>query len=400
MFKKLRLHIIISVAAIVWIIYAESTREKPINWFPSYSSQHKIPYGTYALRDLMPEFLKNSKVEDVRKPPYIKLKDTTLSGTYFFVDNAVNFGKDEMNSLLSFVARGNDVFISTLGANVDTLNLKTYRINTFNVQETLTLKLTNPNLDTVPYAFKKNKGQLGFKNIDSTKTEVLGKIRIYDQNGKVDVEKINFVRQKFGKGYFYFHLYPYAFTNYFVLKDSTRHYTESVLSYIDDSKPLLWDTYYKTGKSRISSPMYYVLDSKNLKWAYYSALIGVLLFVLFQGKRNQRFIPVITPLRNQTIAFAKTISSLHFERKDHKVIAEKYVFHLLDYIRTELRVPTNVIDSVFYDQVSRRSGNTMQQVENLFKRIDEIQHQSKITKEQLIELHTKIEEFKENHRSS
>lgn len=400
MFKKLRLHIILSVIAIVWILYADSVREKPINWFPSYSSKHKIPYGTYTLRNLLPDFIKNSKVRDVRVSPYVKLKDTTLVGTYFFLDNAVNFGKEEMNSLLKFVERGNDVFIATLGANVDTLNLETYRINTFNLKEKLTLKLSNPNFDTIPVQFKKTRIQYGFTSIDSTKTEVLGKIRIYDKDGNIDVEKINFVRQKFGKGYFYFHLYPYAFTNYFVLKDSTRAYTESVLSYIDDSKPLLWDGYYKAGKSRITSPMHYVLSSKNLKWAYYSALIGILIFVLFQGKRNQRYIPIITPLRNQTIAFTKTISSLHFEKKDHKIIANKHIFHFMDFIRSELHIPTEIMNESFYEHLAQRSGNSLEDIQDVFKLIQLIENQQTITKEQLIELNTKIEKCKKNYQSA
>ncbi len=399
MHKKIRLHIALSIIAILWIFYADNVRKKPINWYQSFNSQHKMPYGTYVLRNVLPEFIQNSDIRDVNQAPYIKLKDSTLIGTYFFVNNAINFGKEEMNELLEFVERGNDVFISTLGANVDTLNLKTQSIRSFNLKEQLKLKLSNPSLDTLPVAFKNDLARFGFKRIDSTKTEILGKIRIYDESNSIDVEKINFVRQKFGKGYFYFHLYPYAFTNYFMLKDSSNAYAASALSYIDYTKPLLWDRYYKTGKSRIASPMYYVLSSKNLKWAYYSALIGVLIFVLFQGKRNQRNIPIISPLKNQTIAFTKTLSNLYFERKDHKIIAEKHIFHFLDFIRNQLNITTHVINDIFYDHVSSRSGNSIEDVKKLFSQIDKIQNQESITKEELIAINTRIESFKKTYQS-
>ena len=265
MFKKLRLHIVLSVIAIAWIMYADSIREKPINWYPSFSSKHKIPYGTYVLRNLLPDYVKPSKVIDVRQPPYLKLKDSTLNGTYFFVNNIINFGKEELNELLKFVDRGNDVFISTLGANVDTLNLETHGISTFNYKEHIKLKLENPNLDTTSVGFKNDLLKLGFRSIDSTKTEILGSLRVYNKEDEIANEKINFVRQKFGKGYFYFHLYPHALTNFYMLKDSNRTYASSMLSYIDSNKPLYWDTYYKTGKSKITTPMHYVLSSKNLK---------------------------------------------------------------------------------------------------------------------------------------
>ena len=400
MFKKVRIHIILCLVAIVWIVYADSVRKKPINWFSSFHQNHKIPYGTYVLRNSLPDLLPNTKIYEVNESPYTKLKDTTLTGTYFFLDNAINFGKEEFNQLLKFVDRGNDIFISTYGAFVDTLNLKTNLINTLDINEIVKLNLVNENLDTTSFSFKNDVKKIGFKSIDSTKTEVLGKIRVENKGGKLKEERINFIRQKFGKGYFYFHLQPHAFTNYYMLKDDTNLYVASMLSYINEKKPLYWDSYYKTGKSRISTPMYYVLNSKSLKWAYYTALIGLLLFVLFQGKRNQRYIPVIKPLQNQTVAFAKTISNLYFDKKEHKAIVEKSIFYFKNYIRQQFSIPTEVLNESFYEHLASRSGNNLEDIQKLFKKIKEIQTYKNCSKEQLKELNTMIESFKKNYQTA
>ena len=215
--------------------------------------------------------------------------------------------------------------------------------------------------------------------------------------------QVNFIRYNVGKGNFYFHLFPYAFTNYTVLKDNNHKYVASVLSYIDESKPILWDAYYKNGKSKITSPMYYILSSENLKWAYYVGLLGILLFILFQGKRNQRIIPTRIPLKNQSIAFARTIASMYYEKSDHKSIANQKIIFFLDYIRTELLISTLVIDDQFFENIVAKTGNKKETIETLFQKIEIIQSQKdplyQVSKEQLIGLNNLIEEFKRKYEA-
>ncbi len=142
--------------------------------------------------------------------------------------------------------------------------------------------------------------------------------------------------------------------------------------------------------------MHYILSSKHLKWAYYIALIGVLIFVVFKGKRNQRFIPVITPLKNQTLAFTRTISNMYYEKSDHKNIATHKINYFLEYIRTHHRLSTLKIDTVFYEKLASRSGNSEEEVNKVFKKIDTIKSKEKIIQDELIDLNKAIEKFKKN----
>ena len=103
---------------------------------------------------------------------------------------------------------------------------------------------------------------------------------IRNEKDSVVSRKPNFIKTKFGKGTFYLHTFPQAFTNYNMLLDTNYTYVASVLSYLNVNKnnsssgqnsgtsnkaTILWDAYYKTGKSGISSPMHYILSSKHLK---------------------------------------------------------------------------------------------------------------------------------------
>jgi hypothetical protein len=361
---------------------------------PSFVAEHKLPYGTYVLREELSELFPNTEVKDIQLSPYMKLKDPSVSGTYLFLNDEVNFGEEEFDLLLEFVARGNDVFISTEGANVDTLNLKTRTVTSRGFFRSLELKISNPNLDTIPREFNDKVSKLGFTKIDTLNTEVLGTIRLLTSDNSVDREEVNFIRRKHGKGNFYFHLFPFAFTNFNMLKDDRHRYVASALSYIDADKPILWDAYYKSGKSKITSPMYYVLNSPSLKWAYYVALIGIVFFIFFQGKRVQRIIPVITPLRNQTLAFSRTLAGMYYEKKDHKGISKQVITYFMDYIRTHLNMSTVSIDESFISDLAARSGNSLEDVQHLFQLIKELEAKNYVSKEDLQKLNTAIDEFK------
>ena len=392
--KKVKIYLGIFALLIILIVYMESVKPKPINWFPSYVSKHKMPYGTYVLRNELATIFSAAKIDDIKIAPYVFLQDSTKTGTYIFIDEAINFGKDEFNELLQFVKRGNDVFISTHGFAIDTLNLETKGISSTALEQKSFFKLMNKNLSTKEFNFDRGFTNTSFVKIDTSSTVVLGKTGYVNQNEERVAEGVNFIKRSFGKGNFYLHTFPEAFTNYFILKSPNQQYTASVLSYLDESKPILWDAYYKTGKSSIASPMHYILSSRNLKWAYYTSLVGVLFFVIFDGKRKQRYIPIITPLKNQTLAFTRTIANMYYEKSEHKNIAEHKISYLLEYIRVKFHVPTVTINDQFYTYVASRSANDKETVMVLFNYIDQLHLKNTITKEELIKLNTLIEEFK------
>ncbi|MET2984513.1 DUF4350 domain-containing protein [Aureibaculum conchae] len=394
MSKRSKIMLGVAILLFLAFVYVEYNKPKPLNWFPTYAAKHKLPYGTYVLRNELTSIFPDTEIQDINIPPYSFLQDETKNGTYFFVDDGINFGEDEFNKLLEFVDKGNDVFISTHGITIDTLNLKTEGISSEAFEEKVFFKFYNKNLSTKEFHFDRNFYNTTFSKIDTSNAVALGKTGYLNGDNERVSEGINFIKYNYGKGNFFFHTFPEAFTNYFILKSPNQQYTASVLSYLDSSKPILWDAYYKTGKSRMTSPMQYLLGTKSLKWAYYTVLIGVLFFIIFEGKRKQRHIPIITPLKNQTLAFTRTIANMYYEKSEHKNIAEHKITYLLEYIRTKLHVPTITINDNFYNYVASRSGHDIEDVKKLFNQIDSIHQKNNITKEELIQLNAAIEKFK------
>jgi len=381
------------------LVYVEATKPQPINWFQSYSRVDKIPYGTYVLHDLLDEKLDDNFIE-MNRPPFEVLTDSSLRGTYFFVNNYISIYGDELNKLLSWTEKGNTVFIASHSFSrelLDTLSLqeeRQYSINTMGTQPML--ELVNENLKTnKPYLLERDLSIGNFYELDTLNQIVLGQTEVYNDTLKINDPKPNFIKAPFGKGFIYLHLQPEVFTNYFLLEKDNVSYTEGVLSYINSQGKFYWDNHYKSGKPIETSPLYILLNNKYLKWAYYFMLIGALLFVLFEGKRKQRKIPIVVPPANKTFEYTRTIAGMYYEQKDYKTIAEKQIALFMEYIRTRLRIPTEHINTRFFSQVAARSGNTPEDTKALFTFMEQIQHTPTLAPETLLKLNREITTYKQ-----
>lgn len=392
--KTAKLYIVIFILAIIAMLYHESVKSKPINWLPSYTKNHKIPYGTYILYHSLKDLFPSSTIENVAIPPYVYLKGSERKGSYLFINNNIEFDKETQLQLMDFVSKGNKVFVSTSRFDIDTLNIQT-TVLYGDAGEKPFFKLYSTSFKNKEYSFDRRFSNMIFSKIDTTKCKILGQAGFVNAKGERTSSGANFIEYKYGAGSFFFHTFPQAFTNYQILNNPNEKYTAGVLSYLKNPTTLLWDSHLKTGKSRISSPMYYILNSKSLKWAYFITLIGVLIYILFEGKRKQRSIPIIKPLKNQTVAFTRTIANMYYEKQEHKSIAEHQIQYLLEYIRIKLNIPTYKINEQFYSDLTARSGKSRESIEKLFTMINLIHAKNQITQQELEKLNKMIEKFKE-----
>jgi len=374
----------------------EANKKDPINWMSSFASHHKIPYGTYVLKNELQSLFPNKKIEEVNQTPYLFLKDSTRTGTYLFINKQVDVDKPSLEQLLQFIERGNKVFIASQAINLDTLSIESVR--DFSFKDEIVYQLVNKNLDSKSVYFDHDFKRFYFSKVDTVQTKVLGVLKEKDSTIKADDLHPNFIETKVGKGTLFLHLDPYIFTNFFLLKDNTHPYASSVLSYID-SNTIYVDAHFKNGKSRIVSPMHYILNNKNLKWAYFTVLVLLVLYVIFKGKRTQRAIPIIKPLQNTTLGFTRTIASMYFTKSDHTSIFNQQVMLFLDYIRVHLNLSTQTLDNDLYEKVAARSNNTLEDVINLFQHIKKSQESSNVSKEDLQKLYKLIEQFKAHYEA-
>lgn len=398
MTKLQKIALFAMVLLVALLVFVEATRPQPVNWFQSYSRVDKIPLGTYVLHDLLREKLQDRFIEKDR-PPFEVLSDTTLSGTYFFVNGYVNFDETELKSLLQWTEKGNTLFVASHSFSrkmLDTLSLElstAYLLDNTRTQPMV--ELVNKNLKTAqPYHIERDLLIRQFSKIDTTSNTVIGVSQAFEDTVEITDPKINFIKVPFGDGTILLHTQPEVFSNYFLLEKNNAAYIEGVLSYVKTTQNFYWDNHYKSGNPIQLSPLHILLNNKHLKWGYYFMLIGALLFVLFEGKRKQRNIPIVTPPSNKTYEYTRTIAGMYYDQKDYKAIAEKQIILFLEYIRTRLRIPTETINKRFFKQVAARSGNTLEDTQELFALIENVQHTSKPTADQIMNLTQEINTYK------
>lgn len=366
--RSLKIYIFFLVLLLAGIVAIDISAPKPINWNPTYSVKDKIPLGLYVFNKEINNILEDHKITKINVTPYEYLEPLydydsvvntyTVKGTFFAVSEFANLDSESVTELLYFAEHGNSIFLSMKTFPQDILDsLKVDFRSDFEYTEKSRVWMANPNLGTEKYNLKEGIGNNYFSKIDTLNTTVLG----YQGN---DTTHINFIKVPYKSGNFYLHTQPAAFTNFHLLKDNHQHYGEKVLSYVPKGD-VFWYTKDINGNNRSNSPLRFFFSEPALKSGWYLFLLGMLIFIIFNARRKQRIVPIIKPLENTTIDFAKTIGNLYFQEGNHDNIMTKKIIYFLDKIRQDYLLETTVLDEHFIKKLHLKSGKNLDDIQRV-----------------------------------
>lgn len=358
------------------------------NWSISLSHQDKDPYGTFVLHELVPDLF--DSIELTNQTMYEMFEKKVENTALLSLATSMNMAKEDTESLLQFVARGNTVFLSAHyfdGKLADTLNLSTndYLFGNSGImdqRDSMTLRLTNPSFDTlIGYKYRRDNVHNYFNAYDSLRTTVIG---------RNDLDEPVTLHIAIGKGSLIVNSTPLAFTNINMLQGENHNFVSLTLSYLSQKK-LVWTEFYHLGRMEAGTPLRFILTQEPLTWAYYITIISILLLLLFESKRKQRIIPIIPPVGNTTLEFASTIGNLYYQQGDHKNLAEKKIVFFFDTLRSSYYLDASALTNISH--VARKTGNDEKSTSILFNNIQNIQKKEQISQEELIALNKQIEDF-------
>jgi hypothetical protein len=427
----MKLHFIkyVLVCAIIICTVQVHANKKTTNWKKSYSRKSKEPYGTFLAYEMMQKLFTKAKITDAKKvfkkdfeyteelPDHVQLK--------FFIAYDLEFSDIEIEKLLAYVADGNYAFLSAqaidqallakfglMSDNEFSANVQTSEEgNEFLPKQTFFIgnKLDNMNYT----AINALPSQSFLKDIeyevdgDETNSDASNQavntdfFDIFDLGGKENGD-YNFMMVRYGKGKLFLHSAPLLFTNYCMLQDSNRAYVETAFSnYIPQNiTDIKWHQYlYRRrddSQKKPNNPLSGLMKYPMWMMAIILTSLGLLLYVLFNGKRRQREVPIIEPTKNTSIEFAETIGQLYYNNLDHKNLAEKMIAHLLDKIRTQFNIVTNKLDEEFVQQLSKKSGASMMNTSEMISKINTIRNMTSISADQLVSLYSTIQQFNQH----
>ncbi|MEO7394764.1 MAG: DUF4350 domain-containing protein, partial [Chitinophagaceae bacterium] len=319
---------------------------------------------------------------------------------YIVITDKFGADKEELKKIISFVEGGNDVFISAryFSAAADAIfgcSSNSYDLSFFPENskiDSMRISLRKPMFGSdINYSYPGKTFYSYFDEVDTTTTDELG----YDEKGR-----INFIHLRAGKGNFYLHMEPLAFSNYFLLHKNNITYYEKALSVINPAvTKIIWDEYYLLVKAGNSPPkekkswLSVLFRYPALKAALLTAILSLLIYVVLEMRRKQRFIPVIKKPKNDSLDFVKTIGRLYFDKGDHKNLSRKMAAYFMEQVRNKYKLSTGILDEEFINNLKFKSGadeTSIREIVSFIKYIDEV---PAITSNQLITFHKKLDQF-------
>ncbi len=408
--KKYIPHIIFALvvgAAIYMILTAEKQdSRKVLNKRLSFRTQDKIPYATYVAFNSLNFFFPDASISKNNKEPgywdSLSIFDDRqlliIVSPYFIPDD------NELTKLIDFVKSGNDIFISSLFI-ADNAQ-KAFNISSTYFDYSL-LFSSRRNDDTlhislqpefakekIEYEYPGRKFSSYFFKTDTSRVYNLG----YD-----NLDNINFIKLNAGNGNVFVHQAPLAFSNYFLLYKNNMSYYENALAFLSkNKKQVVWDEYYlnkrfenynnRSDNQEKKGFMSVLFQHRGLKWAFIAALLLLVLYVLSEMRRKQRFIPIIKKPANDSLEFVKTIGRLYFDRGDHRNLSRKMSAYFLEHIRNRYKLATGKLNEDFIKALQFKTGFPEEELRSIVGFINKLESTT-ITDEQLKIFHLKLEEF-------
>jgi hypothetical protein len=385
--RDLRYIFFLAMALVIYLA-VKLSGPRELDWTPTYSSVDKDAYGGYVLDQLLRDYFPQPSRHSYRT--LYELKDS-LNPTMQVLILADDFSpaREDTEVLLDHVAEGGTAFI---GAHhfynhfADTLGLSTrdhlLDLNLpYIVDYTHSAYLITAGKDSLQ--FPRESVAMSFNRFDS----VSGRVMVRNEAGRPTA-----LRLPWGKGQFFLSSTPLLFTNYFLVQENLHRFASVQLSQMP-SWPVYRLEFYQLGRMEAHTPLRFVLLQPSLRWAYYLCAGGLLAFMLFEIRRKQRVIPVLPPLQNTSLEFVSTVGNLYFQNGDHADVARKKINYFIDQVRSHYYIDLGEPVESIVQQLAGKSGRPVEEVRSLWDKMEGVKQAQSISKEALMDLNRRIEEF-------
>lgn len=396
MFKGNRKYYSVLALIFIAVIVLQYMQPKPINWAHTYLKQDKIPFGCYAIFNLLENNFAKKVITNKQTLYSLNAEMAESNQTLIIIDDNITFSKLDVKSLFSFLKKGNTVLIS--GSDFsntlkDTFNLSfqyNWEIKPTNIDSLLTkrafeVQFTQPKNNILKsYVYPTVATESYFTKFDTALFKISS---VNKRNQAVLLEA------SIGKGKLLLSSIPDVFGNLFIVNNHNRFYTYTLLSKVKNNT-IIWDENYKVYTHQEKGIFDFIFNNDALYMGYCIAIIGLLFFMIFEMKRKQRAIPIIKPLQNSTLEFVDVISHVYFNSKNHKFIAEEKIAYFYFDVRKKFSVNTTLMNDEFYNTIHHLSGIDLDAVKKLFSYCENLKQAPSLTEQDLLELNTRITNFK------
>ena len=394
---------------------------RPYSWDVTLHRLSKQPYGGYILHRELPHFFPGQRVRKLSEDDLLPYLESTYGyltdsldeeGEYVLPADSLGFlkelpGVSHFNILLinkslwisdrsvapflQHLYQGNKALITTESSSNLLLRL-------LGLEMTRVYFSKQPQLDSTAYY------QLQFANSDTTIrfkpyryadyfSKYPPQARVLMRNGTGQAVGVEI---PVGKGRVLLFSMPIILSNYYLLEHDPV-FAEQLLTWLPNRT-----TYYAQGIN-VYQPVFdehpgllsYVHSQPPLAWAFYTLLVGVLLFFVLQLRRVERPVPVIQPPRNLSLDFIRQVSALFFMHRDNKSLVKRKMEYFLDQVRNQYHLPTGQYDERFFELLAHKTGVKRTFLQHIFRLYNQYMTQPEVNDDEFIRFNKLMQTFKQ-----
>lgn len=366
----------------------------------TFSKTDKNPFGTYVAFDQLTQLFYYNDIK-VKKTGFEKSLDNLEDKTSLQITISKNLylTPKDLEKMLAFVDNGNSMFLSCENfdtAFLNSLNIAARKYYDYQATDLLNnIAYTSVQLDSRHYP---DSTVYNYHYLPLNHSFLVNESDVVKILGDNEDGEPNFILVFYGKGRFYLHCEPRAFSNYFLLNKNNYKYLQGAFAFIPSvPEHIFWDDSYNKRDSHPGtgerSSLGVLLQYPPMAWAFWLSLSLLLLYILFGGKRRQRIIQPVVGNQNTSVAFTETVSRLYLQKKDNRNIADKMITYFLEHIRNQYFLNTSQVNEAFISTLSRKANVSKEATEQLFNTINTIQQSATTGDQQLLSLNHQIENF-------
>ena len=382
------------------------------DWRETYDADSRQPYGTAVLDGLLDAHfgelitVGESLADDVAV-------DTLRPSGYLFVGEGLYLDSSDNRRLIEFVDGGGVALISSKTLPQELL-YEVYEGEcadvfwedyVFDTDTAAVLTLAADTSLIVPYRAMRRSETLPYRWHYAEPYLFCDYPYSLTALGYLDAERINFFGMRYGRGTFFFHSTPLAFTNYHLRDSLGLAYVNRLIDYLPAEGPLYFDETSgvresvarsrnrETPRLDAESPLRYILSQPALAWAWYILLVLGILYLIFRARRRQRAIPILERNENTSLAFIETIGQLTFARGNHVQLAAQKMRTFLADVREHYRLSARELDPTFERQLAQRAEVPPELVRRLIQLHRNIQSSNYVSDKTLEDFHRLLQTF-------
>jgi hypothetical protein len=397
--------VVLTVLAVYWYIKGYMPKYR---WTENYLYNNEQPYGLKLFHDLLSNTHPKGNFIFVDKTPKDFLWKEGSTALYVFIGS--NYISDSANSraLANFVKRGNNAFISSFESEHNIFRILTQGKHPVIYYHIFTDSIVNVSFDTLyesrytfDYMSGKHRGMHNWAGLDSSTIPDSLTNYGFEKVSCVGNRKVDCFRVKYGKGWFVFHFNPILFTNYNLSKEVGYNYINRLFSAYNKPR-ILWDEFSKSGMMDDKSnplhetPLRFILAERSLRWSWYLLCALVLLYVIFNSKRKQAYIPLLPKNKNTTIEYINSIAILHHQNNSDEFLADEILKQFLSFVKHKYGISPNMKKKEIPVVLAPLSGVSEDIINNLFEKYMGVKCSTQVENKSLLEFYQLTEYFYQN----